>query len=260
MPLLMRRWPRLAWLLLFHRSGYLREAALRAIEGPAPSPFWLAAVAMRLNDWVPEVRAAAVVAAERTLAVTAAAVVAETAVRIGAQIHRWRRWHGEIDVLTAAFDRPDVVEAIADLLQRGTVGGLGRALRAALRRPALDPHLLRLATSARLAEVRASALRPLIAREATWIVGYERVWVNKVYGQWRTEPVLARRPIEGTVVPVDDLIRAGARDAASSVRRVVAASLFDASLAPDLVREIAALLANDRSASIRARAAFLLRR
>jgi hypothetical protein len=42
----------LAWLFLFHPSGYLRETALDHIITPPTSPFFLAALAWRLNDWV----------------------------------------------------------------------------------------------------------------------------------------------------------------------------------------------------------------
>src|SRR6218665_2975473 len=41
---------------LFHHSGYVREAALKRIDGPVPNAFFLVALVYRLNDWVPEVR------------------------------------------------------------------------------------------------------------------------------------------------------------------------------------------------------------
>jgi hypothetical protein len=44
--------PDIAWLFLFHPSGYVRQAALDCISDPPNSPFYLAALVWRLNDWV----------------------------------------------------------------------------------------------------------------------------------------------------------------------------------------------------------------
>jgi hypothetical protein len=41
------RTPSLGWLFLFHRSGYLREAALARLQGPAPGSFLFAALVYR---------------------------------------------------------------------------------------------------------------------------------------------------------------------------------------------------------------------
>ena len=60
--------PGLASLFIFHRNGRVREAALARLSGGLPNPFLFAAVAWRLNDWVPQVRAAAVCCARRVFA------------------------------------------------------------------------------------------------------------------------------------------------------------------------------------------------
>ena len=49
----------LTWIDLSSHDGYGRERALRTISGPAPNAFFFALAAKRLNDWVPQVRAAA---------------------------------------------------------------------------------------------------------------------------------------------------------------------------------------------------------
>jgi hypothetical protein len=69
----------LAWLFLFHPSGYLRVAALHRINTAPASPFFLAALAWRLNDWVRQVREAARLCAERELPLVDAHVAATAA-------------------------------------------------------------------------------------------------------------------------------------------------------------------------------------
>jgi hypothetical protein len=65
-------WPReidpiYAPVLMFNRSGYAREAALKAIKQLPDTPFFLAALVWRLNDWVAPVRRAAAQCANREL-------------------------------------------------------------------------------------------------------------------------------------------------------------------------------------------------
>jgi hypothetical protein len=57
--------PDLAWLLLFHGNGRWREIALDRIADPPVSAFRFIAITLRLNDWVKQVRAAAVECARR---------------------------------------------------------------------------------------------------------------------------------------------------------------------------------------------------
>jgi hypothetical protein len=66
----LQRTPDLEYLFLFHGDGHLREAALKKMEGGAPNAFCFAAIAWRLNDWVPQVREAARNCALRVFPVT----------------------------------------------------------------------------------------------------------------------------------------------------------------------------------------------
>jgi hypothetical protein len=68
---LLRKKSDYAWLFLFHPSGYIREAALDALNSPPTSPFFFSALAWRLNDWVQPVRQAAERCAKRVLHRTA---------------------------------------------------------------------------------------------------------------------------------------------------------------------------------------------
>lgn len=49
----------LTWVDLCSWDGYVRERTLRTLSGPAPNSFFFSLAARRINDWVPEVRAAA---------------------------------------------------------------------------------------------------------------------------------------------------------------------------------------------------------
>ena len=47
------------WVNVASENGYERENGIRAIRGGAPNAIFLALLVRRLNDWVPQVRAAA---------------------------------------------------------------------------------------------------------------------------------------------------------------------------------------------------------
>lgn len=103
------------------------------------------------------------------------------------------------------------------------------------------------------------ALRALIEGRAVWPVGYERVWVDKVYGISRRVVRLAERPLDRPL-PVDALIQLGLGDRSAAPRRVAAEGLI---LHRHSLGDIAPLvegLARDRNPSVRERAAFLAAR
>lgn len=74
---LLLKTPGLEYLYIFHREGRIREQALDRIHGPIPNEFLVAAIAWRLNDWVPNVRAAARRCAERCFEKTAPQILAQ---------------------------------------------------------------------------------------------------------------------------------------------------------------------------------------
>ena len=69
---LLRQHPKLALLFTFHHDGFVREEALSHLEDPPTCQFMLAAILVRLNDWVPEVRNAADAYLSRTIVHTSA--------------------------------------------------------------------------------------------------------------------------------------------------------------------------------------------
>lgn len=250
--------PGLAHLYLFHADGFVREAALRALSAPPASAFEIAAIALRLNDWVPEVRAAARKYAERTFPAISPEVAATSAEHLFTQIELRRRWSEEDrDILIALFGRADTLAAMADRVMQMRSGPAARLLRQTLRNPAIDAFLPGLAATAHLTSVRAIALDALIMRRARWITGFERQWIDKIYGVSRRVPVFVERPIVHDL-DVEALVAEAARDRATSIRKVTCTWLIAqmTALSPAML-EVVARLAEDKTPSVRDRAQFI---
>lgn len=255
---LMTRNPDYSWLFLFHSDGHVREAALHSINASPKSPFWFAALAWRLNDWVEPVRQAARRCVERIAAEVPAAVAADAAAYLLQRRLVWGRWRDEAEALDLVFARDDVLAALAIQLQGRPTGPLGVCLGNALRYPGIDRHLPQLAAAAIQPAVRAAAYRCLISGKAIWPVGFEWTWIDKVYGLRRRTPVLHTRTIQRDRPPAD-FVRTGIRDKSPFVRRVAADAMIAVrSEIPD-EGPLIAHLATDRSPAVRSRADFLLR-
>ncbi|WP_161851220.1 hypothetical protein [Bradyrhizobium sp. CCBAU 051011] len=248
----------LAWLFLFHPSGYLREAALYHITTPPTSPFFLAALAWRLNDWAEPVRQAAKRCVKHVAPDIAAAVAGDAAVYLLERRFVWGRWRDEGNILDLVFTRDDVLAALATRLQEQSTGPLAACLRHALRFPGMDQHLPRLAKAAVQPSVRAAAYKCLISGKATWPVGFEWMWIDKVYGLRRRTPVLHTRTIQRDRLSAD-FVKTGIRDKSPFVRKAAADAMIAVrSEIPD-EGSLIAHLSTDQSPLVRSRADFLLR-
>jgi hypothetical protein len=249
----------LEYLFLFHRDGWLREAALRKIEGPLPNAFLFAAVAWRLNDWVAPVRRAADACARASFPLTPASIIADAALILQTRQGTWGRWGAEKLILEAAFERDDVADHLADILVEKATGPMASTLRQSMRSIAMDRHLQRLATDALQPAVRATAMQSLIEGVATWPIGWQWQWVDKPLGIRRRQPLIKRRPL---TVPSDrsDMIRRGLKDRAATVRTVAISGLIEDMAALPDARRLASDALADRSAAVRERAAFILSR
>jgi hypothetical protein len=247
-----------AWFFLFHRSGYVREAALWHVNTPPKSPFFFAALALRLNDWAEPVRQAAKRCFKRISDEVATDVAADTALYLIERRFVWGRWRDEVSILDLVFARDDVLAALAKRLVTKPTGSLATCLRYALRYPGIDRHLPQLAATAVQPAVRAVAYQCLISGKATWPAGLEWAWIDKVYGLRRRIPKIETRVVEGSR-PAIDFVEKGIRDKSSFVRRIVADSMI--AVRPQIPSEgaMVAHLANDKSAAVRARADFLRR-
>lgn len=247
-----------AWLFLFHPSGYLRETALYYITTPPTSPFFLAALAWRLNDWVEPVRRAAKRCIKQIAPDVAATVAGNAAVYLLERRFIWGRWSNEANILDLVFTRDDVLAALATRLREVPTGPLAGALRSALRYPGIDQHLPRLATTAIQPSVRALAFHSLISGKASWPVGFDWGWIDKVYGLRRRVPILETRDLQ-VDRPVANLIAEGIRDRSAFVRKRVADAMIAVrSQIADEGPLVAQLMA-DPDPAVRSRGNFMLR-
>jgi len=247
----------LKYLFIFHNDGYLREAALNKMTGSLDAPFFVVAIAWRLNDWVEPVRRAAARCGARTFPETSDDVIARAGLGLHLQRFSLGRWGGEREILEQALGRPGVSESLAALLATGPTGPLSRIFREALRRDGLDPHLEAIARTAVQPAVRALAARTVLSGIATWVDGYEWKWIDKAFGVRHRVPRQAARQIVRTISP-DDMMAAAAVDPFVAVRKVAIDQLIREPLLFADRRKIAAGLARDANASIRERAAFAL--
>jgi len=253
----LHRVPELEFLFLFHRDGHVREAALRKIAVPIPSAFLFAALASRLNDWVPQVRAAAAECARRTFAITSPAVIAEAATVLLPRNSTWGRWAAERDLMDEAFARSDVTQNIADILTRRTTGPSAAILRQALRSAPMDSHLATLARDSIQPAVRAVAAQALIDGFASWASGWRWRWIDKSMGVRKAEAVFERRELS-VLVDRTSQIEAALSDRSAVVRNAAIAGLIRYRDEIPNVRALAEPLLQDRSRRVRERARFLL--
>ncbi|MDH2344904.1 hypothetical protein [Bradyrhizobium sp. SSUT77] len=250
--------PDYAWLFLFHPNGHIREAALWHINTPPRSPFFLAALAWRLNDWVGQVRQAARRCIERIGAGVSSEVAAETGLYLLSRHLIWGRWRDEAKTLDRILAREDVIAAIADRLRMRTTGPMAACLRNALRHPGIDRHLPALAAQAIQPSVRAVAYQSLISGKARWQTGYDWIWVDRVYGSRKRVPAFGTRELERSRPMASD-IADGLRDRSAFVRKIVADAMIVVRAELPDERGVVALIADDPSPAVRSRADFMLR-
>lgn len=249
--------PGLEYIFLFHSDGFVREKALHKINGPIRSPFIFAAIVWRLNDWVPEVRAAAAACASRLFALTPPDIVASAALGLLARKNSWNRWGDERAILDLQLIRHDVLGLIMSAIQSGNEGGNVRILRTLLLYEAIDAHLETLSKHAKDPIVRAIATQCLIDGKARWMTGKEYRWIDKSMGFRRKENSYADRPVT-VAVDIDAVIRRAVDDRSAVVRRAGLTGIIRYRLGTAESKIIAARFVNDRSTSVAEKAAFIL--
>jgi hypothetical protein len=248
----------LKFLFIFHKDGCIREAALKRIDAPIPSPFLFAAIAWRLNDWVAPVRQAAALCASRCFGSTSPVVIAEAAILLQARENSWGRWSDERRALVSTFYRADVGEAMVKIMRSRSTGPMATMLRYALRENSLDSHLESLAREAIQPAVRAAAAQALIDGQASWPSGWIWRWINKPMGLRRRDTTYSHRRLVHNV-PRIPMIEVSAADPSALVRRVAVASLIRHQVEASLARRIAAPLLTDQASSVRERAEFIFK-
>jgi hypothetical protein len=253
----LERTPLLEYLFLCHRDGRLRQVALDRIAGGIPSAFLFAAVCWRLNDWARPVREAAARCARRCFPLTDPVVAASALSALMIRTRSWGRWAEERDLFEAILARPDVAAALAAIIAERPTGAMARLLRASARTPHLDDHLEILSRSALQPAVRAAALNMLLAGEAVRPAGRAWQWIDKSMGLRRWVMQYDRRKIE---VALDGatLIEQGVADRSAMVRGAALSGAIRHLRGTETERAYALRLRDDRSRSVRERAAFIL--
>ena len=247
------------WYDLLSGDGFRRERFLLEVNEGAPSAFLLAVFLRRLNDWVPQVRAAARQAAENVLDRTDPDIVGEVLWSILSVRNSWKRMRGdEGAVLDAGFERPKITPYLVRRLLSETSGPTARVLQQACRGASLDPYLPRLAEAALQPAVRALAYRMLMEQRATWPDGWKWRWTDKSLGERIRERQIAERPLSMDV-DLPELLLAAANDPSAAVRRMAAAVLMSHRHdLGDFATVLAEKLATDPYPSIADRGRFIL--
>ena len=250
--------PDYAWLFLFHPNGHIREAALRHVNTPPNSSFFLSALAWRLNDWVGQVRQAAKHCIERIAAGVSPEIAAETGLYLLSRHLIWERWRDEAETLDLILAREDVIAAIADRLRMQTNGPMAACLRNALQHSSIDRHLPALAARAVQPSVRAVAYQCLISGKARWQIGYEWIWIDRVYGLRKRIPTFETRELMRDHAAAT-YIADGLLDKSAFVRKIVADVMIVVRSQIPNERDLVALIAEDPIPAVRSRADFMLR-
>lgn len=249
------------WFIQFHGNGFEREAAIRHLNDAPRSPFEFVAIVYRMNDWAIQVRNAAFDYAERHFPHVEPDIVGKAAFFLFRQARLLSRWEPRAAKLVedTLYDER-VLPFIKDRLLHAAEGPVVRVLRAAMKRPDLDPFLPELALGAKSAAVRACAAEVLLNGRAQWADGYKRVWVDKVYGISRREPDLQRRPLSVSA-DIREHLEAASKDKSAQVRRIAASVLIGQLDNPQYWHaEIATKLKDDKNPGVASRMEFYFRK
>ena len=249
--------PHVAPLILFHHSGYFRQAALRHLARLPNSPFFIAALFWRTNDWVAEVRAEAIRAGSRLIeAVKADAIVGAAPYLLSREL-AWERWDlAARELLHQTLARNDVAEALASHLASTATGPVARTLQLAMRTPAIDEALPTLARSAISPHVRRLAYHALGTGQARWPARPARK--RTAYG-WTPRYEYETRALSPSL-SLDHILDRAGRDRSPIVRRGALDILIQLSQDPTPYLPLLAELRADASPSVRQRADFLIQK
>ncbi len=253
--------PGLAWLLLFHGDGYIRQKALEKLDHPPASEFEFAAIISRLNDWVGNVRSAAVDYTQLHFPATAESVVGEASFFLLPYSSLLVRWEErEQQAFQKAIYRPDVLDYLKNQFLMERLGHVGVVLKRLLEHPGFDHHLEELARSAFGPNVRAVAMNVLLKGQYRRFLGYKHVWLEEAWGVATSEPDYATRELD---IPIDfeALLGIAYKDKSVKVRRMAADGLISKlKNATSKMDEIAQVLHHDKDPAVRDRIDFYFRK
>lgn len=249
----------LRWMDICNADGFRRERALRTLSGGAPNGFLLALVVRKLNDWVPQVRAAACDA----LPLIAKASDPEFIVDVlFITLPYWDSWGrmGDIEreVLRKVILMEKVTEALKKRLLISSSGPVATIFVQAGRTTALDNFLAEIAETSVQPSLRAKAYRCQFESKFVWADGLTWQWVDKVHGIRRSLPVLKERIIS-TTTPFIENLRMAITDRSPMVRRIAGEMLIkELDNIGDEAFKLANILASDTSQSVAERGRYAL--
>ena len=251
----------LPWLDYCSGDGYRRERALRASSEGAPNAFLFAIVLRRLNDWVPQVRAAAREYVPVIAANTNPEHIMAALWLILPHLPTWQRLQADdLEVLTSLLAIEGVASRLGSKLMAVTAGPAALILGQVGRQPVLDKFLPTLSEQAVQPAVRAKAYRSQLEERMVWFEGRRWVWTDIRWCQGRYEPVLGERKIQ-VYRPFLETLEKAARDNSPVVRRVAGEALITKldSVGAEAI-PIAEILSRDIYPSVAERGKFVLER
>lgn len=209
-----------SWLDLCNGDGFMRERTLRTLLGGAPNSFFFALAIRRLNDWVPEVRAAA---CEHLPLIAKRSDPDQVADALWGTLPHCTSWgrvsEAEMQVLANLIAIEPMARALKSRILATTTGPATSILAQMGRTAVLDQWLSDIARNAIQPSVRASAYRFLLEGRVVWIVGRQWKWTDVRWCRGRFEPIFGERPLSAPMPFVDVLSMASA-DRSPMIRRV----------------------------------------
>jgi hypothetical protein len=248
-----------SWLDLSHSDGFKREEALRALYEGAPNGFFFSLAVRRLNDWVPQVRAAA----RDNLPLIAKRSDPEHVVdalwKVLPHCSSWGRMEdADRQVLTDLVCIEGVTFALKSRIVSATAGPTTAIFAQAGRTPALDRWLSEIAKNAIQPSVRAKAYRCQLEGRMVWVAGRKWAWTDLRWCEGRFEPILGVRPLSLTS-PFLEVLKMALADRSPIVRRVAGDLLIQQlEIVGTEAVNLAKLLASDDSPSVAERGRFAL--
>lgn len=246
--------PQTAALFMHSHVGYFREQAVNCFE-PVDTA-GRAALLLRCNDWVENVR----VAALSKLGILARGWTAEELKGLVLftvdRINEWQR--GGAVAAGVLQDHPEWQKALRLVLLQETNGPMVGLLRKNLRSKGSDHLLPELAVDAKSALVRAVAAKAILEGCARWHASTEWQWIDKIYGLRRKVQKWSKRDIPFQTAVQRDVLATASQDKSAVVRKLAAEYLIREGI--EAHPAIYHLLIDDKSNGVRERMCFCKRK
>lgn len=249
------------WVDCCNGNGYQRERALRAMEGEAPNSFLFAMLLRRLNDWVPEVRAAARERIPIVVERTELEHVIKAFWGILPHLHTWGRLQTEDkEVIVDILGYQAIPRWLSEKIMTSPTGPAPAVLRQAGRNSVFDSFLPDISAKAVQPAVRAKAYKSQLDEYLSWIKGYQWEWTDKRWCRGRYIPIMGRRDIQ-VMRPFLQSLESAATDKSALVRRVAGNALIAECESPSVdLMPVARILASDPCPSVSERGKFAIKR